>query len=811
MIKNYLKIALRNFSKQKTFSFINISGLAVGLAGALLIFAYVDDELNYDTVHPFAENTYQIGTQYFEEGNENKYAAAPAMWSSQLKEQYPEVKSILRTNWFGYPFSVELREKDKIILTEEMYFVEGNYKDVLYFDIIEGDQENALKETNSIALSESAKNRIFGDETAVGKMLIIKHPFATSNKEINLIVTAVYKDYPDNTHFKPGYLVNMQAMKGVIEWGNYDEMFTNWLGGWMSSYVVLNENANIELIEKGLQKMVHENLGEEQAENFIPFLRNVKDLHFDTEVEWSSEGSGDMTYVYIFGSIALFLILIASINYMNLATARSIKRSREVGLRKVMGSRRSQLIFQFINESFLTTLLSLLFSFVIIFLALPVFNSLAQKGFEFSSFFNIRIIIVVLAVLIIVALLAGSYPAFFLSKFNPTDVLKGGKIKKKGSDTLRKTLVIVQFSISFFMVIGTGVLLKQINFLKNSKLNEQGEQIISVRYGGTAPAEKYPVFKHAVEQDNNINGVTMANHLPRQNYFGGIGVVIKVPEVSDQEYDWSELNVDFNFPKTFDLEFLAGRDFNSESAADSSACLLNESAVKNLGVDISEVLGMTIEDPESDRSATVIGVVKDFPYRSMHQSIGPLRISARPHPVDKIVYIKLPAENMQEHIQKIEAQWKEIYPGIGFDYWFLDQEFGKMYKSETRMSDLTESFSVIAIFIACMGLFGLASYMTEQRTKEIGVRKVLGATVSQILILFISTFLRMLLISAVIAVPFAVFLMNEWLQQFVYHISIDWIIILSAVGLVFGLTVITVGYELLKASTANPVDAIRYE
>ena len=811
MLRNYFVIALRTFSRQKAFTFINISGLAVGLAGAIMISAYVIDELSYDTIHPNASETYSLGTQHFEEENENFYSAAPALWSGKLKEEFPETKSVLRTMWFGYPFSIEYRETEKVILSEELFFVEDNYREVLYFDAIAGDQESAFRDVNTIALNETVAQAIFGNEDPIGKNLIIKHPFATSDKEVSLTVTAVFKDYPDNTHFKPSYLVNMQAMKGVIEWGNFDDMFTGWLRGWMTTYVVFNENADVPKIEEGLKNLVTDNLDEEQAGNFIPFFRNINDLHFDDQVEWSSEGQGDITYVYIFGSIALLLIVIASINYMNLATAKSVKRSREVGLRKVMGSNRIQIILQFINESFITTLLSLVLALILVFITLPVFNTLAQKNFEFVSFFNFWLIAGTGMIIFVVAFLAGSYPAFFLSKFQPVQVLKGGKVSAKGADALRKGLVIFQFAISFFLVIATGVLLEQIDFLKSSKLNEQGAQLISIRYGGIAPSEKYPVYKHAVQQLPNIDEVTMANHLPRQNYFGGIGVAVRVPEVGEQEYQWSELNVDFNFPKTFNLEFLAGRDFNENNPADSNACILNESAVKNLGLEISDALGVTIEDTQNQEQSVVVGIVKDFPYRSMHQTIGPLRISARPHQVDKIVYVKLPVKNMQEHISKLEETWKEVYPGIGFDYWFLDQEFGRMYESETRMSDLTESFSIVAIFIACLGLFGLASYMTEQRTKEIGIRKVLGASVGQILVLFLSVFLKMLIISAVIGGPIAYFLMNEWLQQFVYHVNMDWKIVAGAVGVVFGLTIVTVGYELIKASTSNPVNSIRYE
>jgi putative ABC transport system permease protein len=599
-------------------------------------------------------------------------------------------------------------------------------------------------------------------------------------------------------------------MRSAIEWANFDDLFTGWLRGFMASYVVFKNGADTESAENQLESLVYDNLADE-AGSFIPVFSRLDDLYFDKQVQWIFEGSGDISYIYIFGSIAVLLIIIASINYMNLATARSTKRSREVGLRKVMGSNRSKLIFQFIIESFLTTLLSLVLSFILAILILPVFNTLAQKDFVISSFFNLRLLGGMAVIIFLVSILAGSYPALYLSKFKPVEVLRGGKLSARGSNPLRKVLVVFQFSITFFLLICTGVLMKQINFLKSSKLNEQGEQILSIRYGGNAPIEKFSAFKNTVLEDPNFTYVTMANHLPRLDYFGGIGIEVKVPEVSDQDYQWSELSVDYDFPKAFNLELLAGRDFNIENPADSNSCLINEAAAKNLDIDLSEAIGLTIEDLQSQRISKVIGVVKDFPYRSMHHTIGPLRVSARPHPVDQIVYVSLPAENVQAQIQKLESKWKEVFPGIGFDYWFLDQEFGRMYESETRMSDLTESFSIVAIFIACLGLFGLASYMTEQRTKEIGIRKVMGATIGQILGLFLSIFLKMLIISAVLAGPIAFYLINEWLLQFSYHISIDWTIIASAIGIVFGITILTVSYELIKASTANPVNAIRYE
>ena len=809
MLRSYFIVAFRTFSKQKAYSLLNISGLAIGLAGAFLIYTHIIDELRYDTTHPFHKNTYRLGTHYVpDDGNERKLSSAPALWSGQLKEQFPGVKSIMRSIWVGFPYSIHYKDKDRIVLTEELFLVDNSFREVLYFDVIAGNRETALQDVHSIALSESTAKKIFGFENPIGKILSVKHMYGTEGQELNLAVTAVFRDYPSNSSYQPSYLVPMGSLRPI--WDNYDDMFTGWLRGFMVSYVVFEEGADVEQIKKEFGELVDENLDEESGQ-FIPILTHIHDVHFDDEVKWHNEGGGDITHLHIFGSIALFLIIIASINYMNLATARSSKRSREVGMRKVMGSSRYQLIFQFIQESFLTTLLSLFLSLILVLLALPVFNTLAQKNFTFGDFFDIWLLAGLGIILFFVSILAGSYPAFYLSKFNPVEVLKGGKLNIRGSNPLRQILVIFQFSISLFMLICSGVLMNQIHLMKNSKLNEQGQQILCIRYGGgIAPIEKYPVYRNSVLEDPKFNEVTIGNHLPRLDYFGWIGVTLKIPELSEKDYEWKQLNVDFTFPEVFNLELLSGRDFILESPADSDACLINEAAVRNLGIDMHEALGLRLEHPNEERMTTVIGVVKDFPYESIHHTIDPLRICGRLHPSNQIMYVKLPGKNIQECIQSLETKWKQIFPGIGFDYWFLDDEFNRMYESEMRMSGLSESFSVIAIFIACLGLIGLASYMAEQKNKEISIRKVMGASAEQILILFLSIFLKMLAISILIAVPLGYFLMNKWLQQFVYRTSVDWITILTAVGIVSGITLITVSYELIRASAANPVKAIQH-
>ncbi|MEM9833280.1 MAG: FtsX-like permease family protein [Bacteroidota bacterium] len=811
MLKNYFLIAIRSFAKQKVFAFINIFGLAVGLASTVFIFLYVVDELSFDTMHPEADRTYRIGaTITTDDGNTFQQTYVPGGWASQLKERYPDVQEALRYLWAGYPAAITNQEVDKIILTEELFWTEGTFDQVLHFPLISGNPDEVFTLPNAIVLTESAATSLFGDENPVGKRLDVRHPDMTNNEDVATIVTAVIKDFPSNSHIQPKYLVNYEVLRPLFN-GNLEEYADNLQQGSFSAYIVTAEDADPEKIEGELVELVTSGLGED-APQVNPFIQEVTNLHFDEVNQWTNEGSGDIQYVYIFGSIGLLILIIACINYMNLATARSAKRAKEVGLRKAMGSNRKQLVAQFMNESVLTTFLGLVLAVVLIALFLPNFNDLARKSFSLTSLLNPVIIGGVLGILFLVAIVAGSYPALFLSGFNPVEVLKGQQEAGKGPELFRKVLVIFQFTITVILVISTGIMLHQMNYIQSSKLNEGAEQMVSIRFGGFADINRYPAFRQAVVQNPDIDQITIGNHLPRQNYFGPIGTNLIFPGInSEQEYDWSQLNVDFAFPETYDLELVTGRFFDPANPSDSNAYLLNETALRNLGVGLDEVLGMEVRNTQTERSGTVIGVVEDFPYRSMHQTIGPLAINARPHPIDQIVYVKLPTESLQTHLAYLEDQWKEIFPNVGFDYWFLSDEFGRMYQAESRMADLTQTFAVLAILIACLGLFGLASFMAERRTKEIGIRKVLGASVPQIIVLLLTNFVKMVGIAIVIAIPLAYLLMNNWLQNFVYHVPMSIVIFVVAVVLVLMLTLLTVGYEAIRASNANPVKSIRHE
>ncbi len=813
MIKSYLIVAVRNFLRQKSFALINIIGLAIGLASILLIFLYIQDELKYDLIHPKAENIYRVGYNGIrQDGSTYSAVGVPGGWTSQLKAQLPQVEESLRILWTGYPVSVIDKDNDKIVLTEEMMWVEPTFGNILHFEVVNGEKQHAFDLHNSMAISESAAKKMFRDENPIGRTLVFSHPWMTGGEEAEVIVSAVFEDYPSNSQVRPDYLVNYHVLNPFFE-GEFNDFAAAWDRGWFQSYIRITDNADIAYIKEALNKMATENVGEDAA-NFDPIFRKIGDVHFDTEMPWTREGPGDMSYIIIFGSVAILILLIACINYMNLATARSAKRAREIGMRKTFGSPRAQLMFQFFVESLITSLIALCIAIGIIAIVLPYFNALSSKSFFFSDIFAKDIVAVFIIILLLVSFIAGSYPAIYLSGFSPIQALKSKLASGRKNEFLRKLLVVIQFCVSIILIIGAVVATKQMNFIGDSKLSQQGDRILSIRYGGTAPIDRYQTFKNSILQDANFDQVTMANHLPRQSFFGGINAMFTIASLSPEPYNWSLLNVDFDFVNTFGVEFLAGRNFDQKNLADSNAFMINAAALREMDIEIGEAIGLPISlsiDENRSIEGKIIAVIKDFPYRSIHETIGPLVISSRPHNIDQIVYVKLPSENQAEHIAALEEKWKQIFPGIGFDYWLIDDEFQKMYEAESRMADLITGFSVLAVIIACLGLFGLASYLAERRTKEIGIRKVMGASAGQMVVLLFNNFMKLLIIAIVIALPISYLLMNDWLQNFIYHTSLSWWIFALAVVAVAGLTIVTVGYESMKASYANPVDAIKQD
>jgi putative ABC transport system permease protein len=822
MFRNYLLITLRNIKRQKLFSFLNIFGLALALTSAMFIFLYVSDELRYDRMHPYYKDTYRIGTTYIAgDGKQFDGTEAPGYFIKYLKDnRSDDILYTTRIAWIGYPTALNYKPADKIVLTEEIEWAEPDFYKVIYFNLLKGNKERMFENNNSIALSETGAHTIFGKVDPMGKIISLKHFYATQGKEIDLMVTGVYKDYPANSHFKPNYIVNLNAMHAI-----YGEHFNDYMEGsrfegnigFFKDYIVLKPNVRIQPINATLntlakQMIQTDSFSRVSGAKWLASTIKLSDLHFDSKVEWENNTHGDKTYLTMFSLIAVMIMLIACINYTNLATARSVKRSKEVGLRKSFGSNRWQIALQFFLESFLMTLSALVVSIILVLIFLHPFNQLANKSFSISSMFQPYMMAIIVAIVISMTLASGIYPSLYLSGFKPASVLKGQLVKGKSAEFFRKGLVTIQYTIALILVIYTCIIIAQMQQLKNSKLNEHGNQLLAIRFGGTATQEKFEVFRRLVLQDPHIEHITLGDHLPRLEYFGVNGNMIKFPQLGNKELRWNQLTVDYDFPKTFDLDFLAGRDFQQGNINDSTSIILNEAAVKALGKPLNKIIGATaIAVYDNNRPYTITGVVKNFPYQSMHHAIDPLLITPYNNNFYEICYVKLSPGKFQEKIASIEKKWKTVYPGTGFSHWFVNDEFNRMYIAEDRALSLAKLFTILSIIITAMGVFSLASYTAEQRTKEISIRKVLGAEDKHVAALFTWIFVKIFIIASLVAVPLSWFLGYKWLQGFVYRASISPLIfIFSLLGLLL-ITFLTVGYEIWKSVRVNPATALRTE
>lgn len=833
MFFNYFLLALRNIKKQRGYAIINTLGLAIGLASALFIFLYVRHEKTFDSFHPYADQTYRLGYRLqFKNGQHESFPASPAGWDNYIKDTYPGVTAISSYTTPGMPTSIEFEEADKIVLTEDIIWAEDNFHEIISIPIVKGSPKEPLKEVNSMLLCESAARELFGDIDPINKMVNISHASLTNGQKITMMITGVYRDMPTNSHLRPKYILNMLSLKPVIP--DLETMLnTSMADGegnnfWTQSMFVCTDPSRIPAIQEDLQKRANAIIERFNLDfTFKPIIRNITEAHFDQEINWNfASKSADEKYIYVFISIAVLILLVACINYVNLATARSVTRAKEIGLRKTFGGFRFQLFVQFMFESFVLVLLSTVVAILLVALFIPQFNDLTSKQFFISDVFTPDMIMLVVAVVVGVTVLAGSYPALFVSGFEPANVLKGKFAFRKGSNVFRQFLTSVQFVVAVILLAGTVIVVRQMDLMRNSKLNETGKQVLSIRYGGfsgVADDQKYLAYKQLILQDPEIQYVTLANHLPRLDYFGPINMEMQFPDVNEEKYEWFQLNGDYDFTKTFKLKLLAGRDFDPANIKDSTAILLNEAAVKALKLTPENVVGKIVVRPAHvlnygprDTTAApitgvVIGVVEDFPYKSMHNKIDPLAISPKPHSDDRIIHVRLPEKKIGEKIQMLEAKWKEVFPDFGFNYWFIDDEFGRMYENETQVSQITKNFSALAILITCVGLYGLAAFLSQQRTKEIGIRKTMGASNSQIVFLLLKIFGKLLLIACFIGLPVTYYLTSRWLESFAYQTDLSLWVFGGAVFIMVLITFATVGFETLKASMGNPVTALKHE
>ena len=793
MLKNYFKIAFRNLWRHKTFSFINIMGLAVGLTACFLIFLFVNFEMSYDSFHSKSDRIYRLVTDLKTPSDDLHIPVTSWAFAPKIKSEMPEVEAFTRVSDGSY-----LIKKDNLKFQEDkMLFADSSLFNVFDFELIQGNSQTALKDPFTIVLSETAAKKYFGKEDPMGKTLL----FGSDNTPAT--ITGVMKNIPENSQIKTDFLVSMSTFtqtlfKGIDdEWGNFGAI----------SYLLLKPGTNATTLEKKFPLFLKNWIGTDMDKikmHYTFFLEPLRDVYLYSTRNGVS--AGNIKNVYIFSLIALFILLIACFNFVNLTSARASERAKEVGVRKVAGATKSQLARQFIGESVLLCLIAFLLSLFLSALFLPMFNNLSDKIISPGIFSNFGAISVLLLLSIAIGLIAGSYPAFVLSSFKPIVVLKGKFTTGMKGVLLRKGLVVAQFSISIALIIGTIIVYSQMQFMRSQDLGFNKDQMM-ILITGSDPASL--AFKQSLASIPEVKAVSLSSSAP------SLGNSAAYSEIENKNGDMqvgtlSLYNVDVNFIPQYKMKIIAGRNFSKDFPTDTAQSLIvNEATIKMFGYSSPEqIIGKRFN--QWDRKGIIIGVIKDFHYRSLQENIEPLSLGLNLHPQD-LININIATANMPKTIAAIESKWKELIPERPFSYSFLDESFNKQYVSEERFGKLFFNFSILAILISCLGLLGLASYSTLQRKKEIGVRKVLGASVSNITRLLSKDFIKLVLIALVIASPIAYWGMHKWLQGFAYRINIHWWVFLVAGLIALFIALFTVSFQAIKAAVSNPVKSLRTE
>jgi len=793
MFKNLIKTAIRNIFKDLGYSSLNILGLTLGIASALYLIIYISDEVSYDRYHKNADRIYRVESHIKETDDEFTWIIAQIPFGPQVVQDYPEVEACVRF----IPAGRELfKYEDKEFFEEDFVFADTNVFDVFTYEFIQGDPSTALNEPNTIVLTKDVAAKYFGKDDPMGKSLV--------NGEDIYKVTGVINNIPYNSHYRFDALASRKSLPVEMgSWGNFG-VFT---------YILLPESVNYKEFEAKIQEMYGKYMAEifERLGISVEYILDpIVDIHLKSTNQGEPEPTGSYAYVIIFAIVALFLILIAAMNYMNLATARSTKRAREVGLRKVVGSNRGSLILQFLTESTVLTFISLILSVILVVLLLPSFNTLAGKYFEISILFSPIIIISSISVIFIVGILGGSYPAFYLSKFNPVSVLKGDITKGASGSAFRKVLVVIQFTISIAMIVSTLIVFKQLNYLKTKDLGYDMNNVISLEFTTREMVEKYPVLKQALLENPSIKRVGSTGTRVGE----GSGKLLLNVETYDgmQSRGVNLVSVGHDFVETMGITMLKGRDFQENMPSDTLAgVIINETMAKRLNWD--EPLGKKIEAERGGGQdflkAVVVGVMKDFHQTGMYNEIETLMYFYRVN--NRLVYAKLDNQNVQETIKYIESKWNEIFPGQPFEYSFLSERFQEQFGADEKRGFIFTLFTVLAILIACLGLFGLASYNVERRTKEIGIRKVVGASEGSVVKLISKEFIILVSIAILIAFPLSYYFMKDWLQNFVYRTNLGLFIFILAGLITVAITFITISFQAWRAANANPAESLRIE
>jgi putative ABC transport system permease protein len=799
MLKNYLKVAARNLARHKGYALVNVMGLAVGIAASVLIFLYVADELGYDRFHENADRIYRITADWSNKGDSKIHQlGTPHVLAKTIREKYPQVEALTQiTGPFG---DVVLKREDRALKEADAFAADDAFFDVFSFPLVKGDPRSALRDPNTVVLTETLAAKVFGKEDPMDKTVEIQ----IGGQVLPHKVTGIMRDVPRDSHFRFGMLVSLSTL--------YPTPSMGWTWNNYITYLLLDEGVTEALMEEKLVEI--DKLYCEGGIEHIPWvwtLEPITRIHLHSDLVSGSRPNGSIAYVKLFAVVAVLILVIAGINFVNLATARSARRAREVGIRKVVGSLRSQLVGQFLGESILMSLVALAVGIGLIQAALPFYRNLAGRDLALSYFGNPLVIPGLVGLALAVGFLAGLYPAFFLSSFKQTDVLKGSRFggKNRGALALRNGLVVFQFAMSVLLILGSLVIGKQLDFIKNQRLGFDKDNVVAIHNADNL-GNGLDVFRDRLLQHSEILGVTAVRSLPGQGTPNwGIGVE---GVQTDRPLNMNFLTCDQDFADVLGIRMVEGRFMSREHPSDVDAVVINEKAAAYFG--IPDPVGKRIRIWWAKKDYSIIGIIDDFYFESLHRDVRPMgyilpeaiQSTRRPY-----LLAKIRSDRTTSVLASIEKAWTSMSSGLPYEFTFLDERVDNLYQNDNRAGKIVSAFSVLAIFISCLGLFGLAAFVTEQRTKEIGIRKILGARLSTVLWLLTGQFVKWVLIANLIAWPLGYWVMSRWLQGFAFRTSLTaWLFLTSGLA-ALAIAVLTVSSQVLRAAHANPADSLRYE
>lgn len=809
MIFNYFKIAIRNLLKYRFISFINLFGLTVGLVCCLLITIFILNELSYDRYNKNADRIYRVTRSFNNQDGVvslNLSTIAPP-FGYYLPGDFPEIKKMTRLLEND---ATPMKYKEKIFNEKSSFFADENFFDVFTVKILKGNPATALSDPYCAMLTEETAKKYFGDEDPMNK--VIRY-----NSQFDFKVTGVYKAFPPNAHMHPGMLLSFNTLKDTVVYGEKN-LETNWGNNSFFTFLLMPENFSSEkmiarfpaFIDKRMDPRVYN--GRTPSKLTKLGLQKLTDIHLYSHTDFEAEPNGDISRVYIFSAIALFILLIACINYMNLSTARSALRAREIGIRKVIGARKKELIAQFLGESVLICWAAILLAGGLTFLALPWINKISGQELSMNSLFQWKIIVPLLITPFVVGIISGIYPALFMSSFQPVKTLKGLFKAGGGNISFRKALVVSQFAISIILIITTVIVFQQLHYIQTKSLGFDKERVVTMGY--TSEVNKqYEAFRTDILRNTAFKDMTRSSRIPTGRLLDNMNsFTLNGDSSRPVTTDIKFVSTDYDFVSTFGIPVVSGRFFSRDFGSDTASFVINESAVKALGwKDAANAVGKNFK--YGNQSGHIIGVINDFNFESMHQAIVPMVLVM--FPASQYYFnnlsIKIAGNNISSALAYMNNIWKKFFPETPLDYTFLDEHFDKLYQSEQKQATLFTVFACVAIFIACLGLFGLSAFAISQRIKEIGVRKILGANVSGIVGLLSKDFLKLVAVAALLAFPIAWYAMNNWLKDFAYRIHIQWWVFIVAGIIAALIAFLTVSFQAIRAALSNPVKSLRTE